>query len=860
MAPSSVAGVRIFWNHIWSANIEAVFHTGPILTQSVLHSIARSHHIASMAMQTQATPNGTHTVAFQNDVGSPVQSSEDMRCPDPSAHHKATKEAALQNQASAAALYSTGNAKANTRNPLGPDGKLSSASAATSLKHAQTYDLPSFPVHGIDTKTSANTAANLANTNTKSPEWWKPELSSAAGKAALLANDYKMEPLWKPEASAAGSKAALLAHKDGANLNLWRPEASAQGFSAANIAMGKKGLAPHAVLGSTEAQKKNSLLAATGAVSSGRRRAQSHPAPPSSYPDAGNSARNALSAATIAHSPSMKMTKSPTTGSTLDSTRLGSPAMQAARIQHSKVSREMYTEHPPVALEVEERNRQDALRASAISMAKKMYDVQQHHIDQAAGRTSHAQTGATMAQSQKPYSSDDDIKQQAMQYIGIQEAAQRLASERLAKMDTDQNAAYRSYYGYEKQGRSRLSIRRGRNRAASNPETVDSDDELQSRRIRSQMSHFNKSLAEVDKKKQEQDRGHLLAAAQRKVQAQMLGIDKKIFDETGKMSPAMLEEWDAKARAKATANSEVRMENHGRVHIGHGKYMDQAEIDAVAQARIQPTLDEITEKTEKRRAEEEEQRLDIEEKKRQAQSEKERAADLKAEEKRGREEEKRIAKQEKEAEKEKRAEEKKMVKQEKRKSREAPRVAPVDAPAAADDTALGDNDDHRRDATIAGQGGPQSTEHDPTSPAPPMSPKSESKVKSLLRKFKRRSKHSGASSEADKPGFIGGAALRSSESNKGSAPGSPAVGPTHMPERRFSDVSSISSVSSGGRDNERTTTRLSDVSTGSAEFEEARDIFNADLAPPPNFTTSDASAVRKGSPSRGESRFREIGI
>lgn len=313
--------------------------------------------------------------------------------------------------------------------------------------------------------------------------------------------------------------------------------------------------------------------------------------------------------------------------------------MQAARIQHSKVSRDMYTERPPVAMEVEEKKRQDALRASAVSMAKKMYDIQQQHIDQASGRASHAQTGATAAHSQQPHATEDDIKQQAMRYIGIQEAAQKLAQERLAKIGMDENAMYRSYYGYEKTGRSKLSIRRGRNRASSNPEPVDSDsddDELQSRRIRSQMSQFNKSLAEVDKRKQDQDRKSLLAAAERKVQAQMLGMDKKIFDETGKMSPAMMEEWDAKARAKAAANSETRMENHGRVHIGHGKYMDQSEIDAVAQARIQPTLDEITEKTEKRRAEEEERRLEEAEKRRQAQTEKERADDLKAEEQRAR--------------------------------------------------------------------------------------------------------------------------------------------------------------------------------------------------------------------------------
>ena len=448
-----------------------------------------------------------------------------------------------------------------------------------------------------------------------------------------------MKPLWQPEASAAGSQAALLAHRDRAKAEPWKPEASAYGSSAATIAFGKKGVSPQANYDNVEERNRKALIAATGAVSSsGRKRAQSSPAQPPLYPDAGNSARNALSAATIASSPSMRAAKNKTIPVQTDSNRMGSHAMEAARIQHAKTSREMYTDRPPVAIEIEEKKRNDALRASAISMAKKMYDVQQQHIETAAGRTqrSNAQSGATAAHGQKPtHATEADIKEQAMQYIGIQEAAQKLAAERLAKIEPDDDAKYRSYYGYEKSTRSRLSMRRGRPRASSNPETADSsDDEFTPRRIRNQMSQLNKSIAEVDANKRDQDRKHLLAAAERKVQAQMLGMDKKIFDETGKMSPAMIDEWDTKARAKAAANSEARMENHGRVHLGNGKYMDQSEIDAVAQARIQPTLDDITEKTEKRRAEEEEQRLEMEEKKREAQTEKERTAEIKADEKR----------------------------------------------------------------------------------------------------------------------------------------------------------------------------------------------------------------------------------
>ena len=511
--------------------------------------------------------------------------------------------------------------------------------AAASLKYAKANDLPSFPVVGIDTSSSAGAAALLANQNKKSPEWWKPEQSSAAGKAALLANDYKMKPLWQPEASAAGSKAALLAHRDGGKLNLWQPEASVEGNSAANIAMRKTGLGPQVDYGYTDDGRKKALLAATGAHSaSGRKRAQSIPMSAPLYPDSKNSARNALNAATIAHTPSMKASKAPAV-QTQDANRLGSGAMEAARIQHAKSSREMYTSAPPVSLEVEEKRRNDALRASAVVMAQKMYNVQQQHIEGASG-VSAARTGATAAHGQQPVAtSEGDLKQQAMQYIGIQEAAQKLAQERLAKIGYDENAAYRSYYGYEKP-KSKLSIRRGRPRARSTSEAPaddsDSDeDDFRSRRIRHQMKNFQQQLADVDATKREQDRKGLIAAAERKVQAQMAGMDKDIYNKTGKMSNSMVDDWDEKARQRALANSEARMENHGRVNIGNGKWMDQADINAIAQARLQPTFDEITDKAEKRRAEDAERQFELEKKQRREQEEKVRLAEIKAEEKKG---------------------------------------------------------------------------------------------------------------------------------------------------------------------------------------------------------------------------------
>ncbi|EMD61944.1 hypothetical protein COCSADRAFT_173342 [Bipolaris sorokiniana ND90Pr] len=839
-----------------------------------------------------------------------------MRCPDPSVHH--TNSNALQNQASAAALYShnpTSPAKANESrpmNPLGSDGKLSSAGAAASLKYAKAQDLPSYPIVGIDAKSSAGAAALLANQNKKSPEWWKPEQSLAAGKAALLANGYKMAPLWQPEASAAGSKAALLAHKDGGKLNLWQPEASAEGHSAAVLAMKKKGLGPEVDYGYTDQGRKNAFTAATDAHSASRRqRARSNPPPAPLYPDSENSARNALGAATLAHSASTRTRPQASTASPVESNRLQNGAMEAARIQHAKsISRDMYGSAPPVAVETDEKKHNAALRASAISMAKKIYDVQQQQRLESELGPSAARTGASTAQSQQLVTGNGDIKQQAMRYIGIQEAAQKLAQERLAKIGYDENAAYRSYYGYDQPTRNKLSLRRGRNRAHSAsetapPETSDSDeDDFRSRRIRSQMEQFNKQLADVDAKKRENDRKLLLAAAQRKVQAQMEGMDKKIFDETGKMSSTMVDDWDEKARQRAVANSEARMENHGRVHIGNGKWMDQEEIDAIAQARIQPTLNEITEKTEKRlaedekrRAEEEERRMDAEQEKRRIRIEKERADEIKAEQKQGKDEEKRAAKaraaeeklaakQEKEAEKARKAEEKRMAKEERRKSRDAPRTEGTRASY--------DNDDLYQDPGLSTNARPTSAHEsaDPTSPNSQESPKG---LKSLLTKLKRRSKHSPANEvdndvKAKETGFVGGANLHNSTSHPHSSENAtqlkrdsidghvsdkavepmepihavPAYVPHVDPVDKdlHSDVSSISSNRDEYRPARgRLTGRVASggtVISGAESFEEARDYFDENLAPPPAFG-SDTEDARKGISSR-ESKFQEVGL
>ena len=341
------------------------------------------------------------------------------------------------------------------------------------------------------------------------------------------------------------------------------------------------------------------MMAATGAMSGSRKRSDSTPIPPSSYPDSKNSAANALKAATSAGRT--------TRGQPASTTPTHSP-LNAGKIHNAAItnlSREMYTSHPPVAPEVEEKKRQDTLQAAAVSMAKKMYEVQQRQNEEAATlRRSDSQYAASSAHD-RPQSSASSGDLPAPQYANLQEAAKKLAAERLAKLH-DEHAAYRNYYGTQKQPNKRLSIR-GRRRASSDGQ-ADGSDEERSRQIRNEMSLFTDKLAQIDNKKRKQDRDSLLAAAQRNVRASMNAQDERLFNETGKVSPAMMAEWEAKAKAKAEAESEVRMANHGMVNIGGGKFLDQSEVDAIAAAKVQPTLDEITVTAEKHRARDEELR------------------------------------------------------------------------------------------------------------------------------------------------------------------------------------------------------------------------------------------------------------
>ncbi|EXJ81483.1 hypothetical protein A1O3_07776 [Capronia epimyces CBS 606.96] len=558
-----------------------------------------------------------------------------------SAYHPPDK---LKDQAASAALYSTQEtpSKQSSTSVLDDDGRLSSASAALSLKYARADELPSYPSTGGVKLASAGAAASLADSNKKQFEHWKPGPSHAANQAAYRAKDYELDAAWKPELSQAGSQAAMAAHKDSAPVDVWTAPETEHGASAASSAHHNQ-KSPPAITErqvSTDGRQK-ALLAATMSMSRGRRRAESAPIKPLTPSPAAGSAGWALKAAESSH---RRKPSDPPPRVTSDS-----PSFNAARVQNmaqNNISRQMYTSNPPVAIEVEERNRQDTLRASALAMARKMYAIQQSQIDEAKGvhrSDSHfaAYTARRRAQSDAANSVQDEP---APRYENLEEAARKLAHERLAKLH-DEHAEYRQYYGQQTPPRTRVTLRRGR-RTSSLQEDSDSDEE-QSRKIRAQMSLFQGKLADVDNKKRQADRDALLAIAHKNVTARMNALDEKMFSETGKTTPQQREIWERQARERAQRESDERLIHAGKVHIGGGKYLEQSEIDEIAKARVQPTLDEITEKAEQQRARDAEIRLEQERLKAEQATEKQRQAEVKTEQKAAADREKAEAKAQK---------------------------------------------------------------------------------------------------------------------------------------------------------------------------------------------------------------------
>ncbi|SCN75969.1 uncharacterized protein FFB20_08890 [Fusarium fujikuroi] len=707
------------------------------------------------------------------------------------------------------------------------------------LKYADPRDLPSYPSAGLRPDgAAASAAASLGWSNQKPIELWKPDKTSSASAAAALAKDYKMAPAWEPTTNSAGHKAALLAvGSANAALNQspsqrrshegWGNSAATQAFNT-NRANSMRQPDPRASDTSLQGQK--SLAAAKGAMSTTRRRAKSTPSAPDSHAPLSspktNTRPDALNGAALAHKASLR----------------AKPATEnAGAVPLTTMTRNMFTSNPPVKPEVDERQNNEQLHASAVAMARKMYSHQQKIIDEA--KETHGQ--GSDAPQPKPY-------------INLQDAAYKQAQERLAKLEQEhqKNRDYQSYYGNESSPKRRFTLTSKLRRRSSSD--GDLDDRQQSERIRQQMSLFSNKLSEVDQKKRQDDRNALLAAAQRNVKARLQGMDEKVYHETGKVNPTLMSEWELKAHQLASASHETRNANKGKIDIGGGRFMDPHDIDAIAAKRMQPLLDDINEKAEVER--ERLATLKMEEEARKAEQEKQKARDREIKEitKKLKDQEKQEYKAKKAEEKAARAEERRQAKEEKQRT--------SGNTAASGEEAIDDGASTRSEEVVSP---PIVAPNESSEPIAPTAIDTEaattergrrklsdaasptSKVKGWIKNRFSRGKSLGEkdreSQGVKRSSFIGGAALRDTDANESS---------TSLDNR----ATSMRDVALAGRSaNAESSDHDRDVLHDSRGISPVSNLSDDEavpaITPPP--AIKDPAGRKSQSPSR-DSRFREM--
>lgn len=500
--------------------------------------------------------------------------------------------------------------------------------AAASLKYARPQDLPSYPSVGLppsrqNKDAHAGAAASLGWAKQKPVEIWKPDASTSASTAATIGWTRKSNPPWQPQQSASGARAAVLAAQSDLRVADQkaavppRPKSAGFGNSAANVAMqnDRRSLqAPPTPNRASQLNRHRSLMAATGAMASPRPRADSTPPMGPKYPDEMNAQSNALRAATHAHTASRRRRSEIPQGGATPVTNMG---------------KERYTSHPFQPSEADQKQKEDSMHASAIAMAQQMYKV----IEKREKETGEAGYAATAAHGRGRSTSLMSDEPTPMKFGNLQEAAQRLAQERLAKLHDEsyKNREYLEYYGSPQP----TQRRRFRRRASSDTTMGESRD------IRSQAPLYSSKMSQIDAKTRQRDRDMLLAAAQRNVQRSLQGIDEQVYAQTGRPTQSMMgQETLPMAIAQQRVQQQQPLQQQplqqqpppqqgDKIAIGSGALVDRSSVDALAFRNVQPVLHQIHDKSEAEQARKLEIKLDEEEAKRQIERERERDEEFK---------------------------------------------------------------------------------------------------------------------------------------------------------------------------------------------------------------------------------------
>jgi hypothetical protein len=268
------------------------------------------------------------------------------------------------------------------------------------------------------------------------------------------------------------------------------------------------------------------------------------------------------------------------------------------------------------------------MHASAIAMAQQMYKI----IEKREKETGEAGYAATAAHGRGRSTSLMSDEATPMKYGNLQEAAQRLAQQRLAKLHDEnyKNREYLDYYG-SPQPSQRFSKGRFRRRASSDTAVEESRDRRQNVRFQAAQPLYSSDISQIDAKTRQRDRDMLLAAAQRNVQRSLQGIDERVYAQTGRPTPSMMgQETLPMAIAQQRVQQQQGPPQRGdKVSIGHGALVDRSSVDALAFRNVQPVLHQINTESDAEQARRTEIKLDEEEAKRQIEREREREHELK---------------------------------------------------------------------------------------------------------------------------------------------------------------------------------------------------------------------------------------
>ncbi|KAK4148150.1 uncharacterized protein C8A04DRAFT_33654 [Dichotomopilus funicola] len=499
------------------------------------------------------------------------------------------------------------------------------------LKYASAQDLPSYPSPGLKPGDAAASAAATLG--------WASNATDAPVSGSLAGSSPRDHHHFETPRSADALLAAGWAQRQQKSHS---PASSSWVSTAANLAFQGAKASPTTAAATTTT---------TSNGSGARPRSRSSPQSTteviglSPVEDSDPTPGYALSAATIAHRPSMRA------HSISAATAL--VGGEGGAVPYTTMDRQMFTANPPVKPETDERNRAYVLHASALAMARKMYD-QQKMIDKSSRAHVRSSTFPGGDVAGLAASKDDETEQQQPQqrgmYTSLQETAYRLAQERLSKLqeEHDQQRGFHEYYTPAPTGtpstatrtkfgslKGKLSRRRSssdgdlfrlRNNNTNNPnnEGGGAEDKQRSDRIRKQMSLLNNQLTSIDEDKRTRDRQAVLAAAQRNVRARLQQMDDKVLSDTGRVPKSTMDDWGRKAlvAAQAKAAASGHGLTNGQVDVGGGKMVERAQVDRVAARNVQPLLDEINELAEAERVRLEEERVEEERRREEVEGEK----------------------------------------------------------------------------------------------------------------------------------------------------------------------------------------------------------------------------------------------